>query len=319
MKFLSILFLISVLTVTLFTGCASSNFQKISPDLYQSPHRTEFVLVKHPSIKYFWNVIESDAFGNSRSRICEIRRDKIATWGFLHHKPQEQELDLVEPYLPQLQDQTPLTLAIYLKTLHQALKDHNFMQLESYNGNIAVNEFEQKEFKESKKSDDNFLPYYIPDTNISAKPDWYLILEVNEIGLSKVGVCAGGTGLSGILTNAITEDVYCAIFKGQLILADAQTSTILWKAAIYENKEIGCKLEDLVNTMKKNFPNALVQTVVNAAAKNAAELITNKNVRHLDKSIYKYRLKRDDIISYINLLYPSEQETTPETTATHQR
>lgn len=282
-------------------GCATtSTFQELDPVHFQSIHNTEFVLLTHPPIKYFWELK-----GDYSTSNIEIQRDAINKWGITYQKSQKKELDLVEPYFTQFQNPTLITQELYFKALQQVLTVHkpNFLQLMPYSGTVEVNDFEQKEPSEK------LLPYSIPVEGTSTPPEWYMVLEVNDIGLIKTGI-TGGRGasslfdaLSGALTTALSDKHWFAWFSGQIMIADANSYEILWKSVAGGSIEIEGKLEELVEDKQYLFPKCMVEAIALAATKSALSLIKNQYVYGLDETTVKYKLKPEELEPFMDRFF----------------
>lgn len=215
-------------------GCATSSaFVDLDPAHYESSHRTRLVLVKHPTLSYSWSVQ-----GDYGSTAVEIRRDRIRDWGVTHQKAQERELDLLEPYLARFPDLSSVTREIYFNTLAEASTGAGFLELEPYGGTVPVNGFEEIE-----EPLEGTLPFTIPSEDAGTAPQWYLVLEVARIGLVKVGNQALGSNLQSILTGlvieALTKKEWYAVFSGQLVIADAGSSAVLWKRPVSGGRWVG--------------------------------------------------------------------------------
>jgi hypothetical protein len=286
-----------IILVALFSGCVTTiPFQKLTPDKYQTTHQTEFVLVTHPPIKYYWEIRgEYDTFQR------EIQRDKIKTMPIQWQKPQKEELNIVEPYFAQFQDPTPITQKIYFQTFQRGLAEHNFLQLKPYSGKVTVNNFEQK------KRSVEFLSYDIPVGEEETPPEWFLVFEVNDLGLIKRGMTARGRrGLADVLkdltTTALTKKTWAAWFSGRLWIVDANSHKILWGGAYAKGiVEIEGKLEELVEA--NAFPKAFVEAIAQAAAKDAVSLIKNQDIGELDETTAKYMLKAEELGPFIDALF----------------
>ena len=65
-----------------------------------------------------------------------------------------------------------------------------------------------------KISLNNYLPYNIPTNNDSVKTDWFMVLDVKDIGMVKTGVKASSASLfdaiSGVLETALSKKTWFA-------------------------------------------------------------------------------------------------------------
>ncbi len=301
----------------LFTGCAPTlPYHELDPTQRQSLHQTEFVIITHPGIRYYWEI--SQNYGTYHN---EIRRDKIGEQPIQWQKKMDYELGLVEAYLTRFQDPSTITQEIYFRTLQKVLTGNDFLLLRPYSGPAAVNDFEQIETGEIQ------LPYDIPIEADGAPPDWYLVMEVDNFGLKKRGISTmSGSGTYGatspidllagfiadvIVTatiNLLTPKTWVAFISGDIMLVDANTSIILWKSDVSGQTEVPDKIEQLVLVNPDAFPGALVEAVAQAAAKNAISLKTNQYVGELEPTMTDNMLDKSERALFIDHLIKTQSE-----------
>ncbi len=287
-----------VIITVLFLGCAAtSSLRTFDPVHLQSSHQTELVLVTHSPISYYWNTGVTDIGGYYSTSNYEITRKRIKQWGITYRKTQRKELDLIEPYYAELQDPIPITQDLYFNTLQKVLEMHNtnYLQLSQYSGTIGVNEFEKVE------RPDNYLPYNIPTNNDSVKTDWYMVLEVKDIGMVKTGVKTSSASLFDAMWDAVatalTKKNWFALFSVEITVVDANSKVILWKSIKSVSIPIEGTLPELVADKKHLFPQSLVEAIAEAATISALSFINNQTVG-LNESNIEYLPKSEELEPY---------------------
>jgi len=304
--------LLSIFFVLLFhLGCASGARQAIvlTPADLQLQHPAEFVLVSHPDMKFYWQVIEQIYYGDSSS-IYEVQKDKPIRGNILFSKEQENELERVEPFLRQFQECHQLTGDIFWETLQKVLPDAAYLSLSPYSGAGTTNEFsESPKITGAKNAPIEFLEYIIRAKEEQPAPEWYLVLEVKEIGLIKLGnrSAAGGnleSALKGLLKHAVLPKEWAAYVSGHLIIAEAATGRMRWMCGFRSMKTISKNLDDVLKMQKKDFLKAVVSAVSISAAKSGASLVKNKCVEASDPLLQKYKLSTSDLEVLVDKMEP---------------
>lgn len=272
-------------------GCGGS-YLKLETILYEKPHQTEFVVVFHPNVKYYWEC-------NSSQRgiyQTEMRRDTIDKWGLLWHKTIRNEINIVEPYLAQLEDPTPITQELFYTTMQEALNDHKFIQLGPYKGNLKTNDFK------AEKRGREYSVWTIP-LESQNPPDWFMVLEVNHLGLMRTGISVGG--LPGVAVSAASKRKFVAWFWSQISIIDAHSNMVLWRVPINERIKLNNSLDQLARINNADFPTALVEIISRSAVKSAMTLVKNERVKTIDDAEVKYMLQPGDIKSFASRLIKS--------------
>ncbi|UCD38769.1 MAG: hypothetical protein JSW54_04625, partial [Fidelibacterota bacterium] len=117
---------VAILLAVLFSGCAPTlPFQELDPTQRQSLHRTEFVLLAHPEVQYYWEITQA---GVAYHRVVnrEILKAQAVQW----REKMDYELGLVEVYLANFGNPAPIARDIYFQTLQDALTGSDFIQLQ---------------------------------------------------------------------------------------------------------------------------------------------------------------------------------------------
>jgi len=287
-RLLRALFLLTL--ATLAGGCATTGFFKqLDTAHLQNQHRTQLVVVNHSPLKYYWEITSEGS-----TYQYEMHKGSYPGVPPVWQSTAEEELDSAEVAFRRFPPFPPVTREIYQQTLQRTLSSSRYLQLEP----------EFLIMRDSTVQDppapDSLLQFEIPYDSIRGKPDWYLLLQVNDIGLMRTGVRTGGglaAALSGLLSTALSEKQWCVWLTCTVQVADAQSKKILWKDWAGFRQPVQGSLQELLNSEKGRLMKGFVVALSSTAAKHSADLLNNRSVDWSDSSLTRMRFSKSEIDS----------------------
>jgi len=173
--------------------------------------------------------------------------------------------------------------------------------------------FKKAVTSDSKKTEIEYYGYVIPGSEGRDLPEWYLVLDVFDIGIMRIGNIVGSGGglrgaLSGLVAHAITKHSWVTWFKSRLIIIDADSREILWKCPLEGRAELEVELEDLVKNNQELFAPSLLDAIAGTAAKGIISLTKNQCVDILDESMISYKLSTEELETYTDRICSKDQQ-----------
>jgi hypothetical protein len=280
-----------VLTLALQAGgCATTEFFKqLDSAELQRRHRTMLVVLNHSPLKYYWEITREGS-----TYRYQMRKGSYPGVPPVWQSTADEERDSAEVAYARFPSLAPVTRELYQKTFERSLSSRNYLQL-------------QPEFLiltdttvQDPSAPDTLLQVEIPNDSAGGTPEWFLVLEVTDIGLMRTGIRTGGGlagALAGLLTTALSEKQWYVWLSCRLRIADAHSKRILWKDWAGFRQPLQGNLQELLKSKQETFMKGLVVALGSTAAKQSADLLNNRLVAWDDTSMTRLLLPKDEIDS----------------------